>query len=210
MRILKARFRSGRGFLDAFKEDLQAGGLFCPTTKALGENDPIVVELHFPELPNKMMLRGRVVWWRASLPRLRIRAGAMVAFHEEEQEKVQFIRDVAENHAVRQPIRRRHTRIPIELKVRWRLAESSVHSECLVRDLSVGGALLETHEALEVGDEVILEVITPGSAIPIPIAGRVAYRGPFGCGVRFMYRNGGGSHRLREVVRRIVGSDEAD
>ena len=58
-------------------------------------------------------------------------------------------------------------------------------------------------------DEIILEVNTPHSELPIPIAGRVTYRGSAGSGIRFIYRNGGGSQRLREIVRRLVGASEA-
>ena len=96
MLILKTRFRSKREFLEAYNEDLPNGGLFCPTTRALEENDPVVVELHFPGLPNKMLMRGEVVWWRSALPRLRVRAGAMVTFLEDEEQKRDFILATAE------------------------------------------------------------------------------------------------------------------
>jgi Tfp pilus assembly protein PilZ len=203
MLILKTRFRNKSEFLEAYNEDLPNGGLFCPTTRVLQENDEVVVEVHFPGLPNKMMLRGQVVWWRSALPRLRVRAGAMVTFLEEERDKRDFILRSAEGDS-QNAIKRRHPRIPVELEVRWKAGDDSDFRKALLRDISIGGALLVTEEQLQPGDDVVVELITPGGASPIPIAGKVTYCAESGAGVRFTYRDGGGSQRLREVVRRLI------
>jgi Tfp pilus assembly protein PilZ len=203
MRILKARFRDRREFLEAYNEDLPHGGLFCPTTSALDEDEPVVAEIHFPGLPNKMMVRGKVVWWRAALPRLRVRAGAMVAFSEPERDKRDYILEIASGQRT-DGTKRRHARIPIEMAVRWRRVDEPSLRESQLREISVGGALLLTEEKLAQGDEVILELTTPGGAQPISITAKVTYAGAAGCGLRFIYRDGGGSQRLREVVRRLV------
>ncbi len=203
MRILKARFRSTRDFLEAFQEDLPHGGLFCPTTKSLNKDEEVVVEVHFPELCNKMMLRGKVVWWRSALPRLRVRAGALVAFPEEEQGKTDFILAAAEGQ-VTEAVKRRHPRIPVMVPVQWRPSDSTQLRESELLDISVGGALLVTGEQLEVDSEIILELTIPGGATSMSIAAKVTHMGDMGAGVRFLYRDGGGSQRLREVVRRLV------
>jgi Tfp pilus assembly protein PilZ len=208
MRILKARFRDRREFLEAYNEDLPNGGLFCPTTTALDEDEAVVAEIHFPGLPNKMMVRGTVVWWRAALPRLRVRAGAMIAFAELEKEKKDYILEVASGRR-NDGIKRRHARIPIEMPVRWRRTEETSLRDSHLREISVGGALLLLDgEKLAAGEEVILELTTPGGAQPISIVARVTYAGSAGAGLRFIYRDGGGSQRLREVVRRLVMSAE--
>jgi len=207
MLILKTRFRNKSEFLEAYNEDLPNGGLFCPTTRALQEDDPVVVELHFPGLPNKMMMRGQVVWWRSALPRLRVRAGAMVTFLEEEREKRDFILKLAEG-GNSEAIKRRHPRIPVEMDVRWRTSESPSFKQGRLRDISIGGALLVTEDQLSPEDEVVIELTTPGGASPIPIAGKVTYNTEMGVGVRFQYRDGGGSQRLREVVRRLLSDEE--
>jgi len=73
-----------------------------------------------------------------------------------------------------------------------------------ISEVSVGGALLKTDEVLELGDEIIIEMTTPGGSVPISIAGKVAYRCEGeGSGIKFLYRDGGGSRRIREVIRRI-------
>jgi Tfp pilus assembly protein PilZ len=208
MQILKARFRNTRDFLEAYNEDLPSGGLFCPTTRALDENEPVVVEIHFPGLPNKIMLRGKVLWWRGALPRLRVRAGAMVAFEEPEQEKKDFVLEIASGQRA-SGIKRRHARIPISMKIQWRHADASALYESELHEISIGGALLVTEETLQMGDELILQFITPGGAIPISITGKVTFQSPAGSGIRFIYRDGGGSQRLREVVRRLINIDES-
>jgi Tfp pilus assembly protein PilZ len=166
-----------------------------------------VVELHFPGLPNKMLMRGQVVWWRSALPRLRVRAGAMVTFLEEENQKRDFILATAEGQN-QDAIKRRHPRIPVEMSVRWRQGDSPRFQESVLRDISIGGALLVTEQPLDEDEEIILELTTPGGASPIAIAGKVTYRTDAGVGVKFIYRDGGGSQRLREVVRRLLTTGE--
>ena len=64
-----------------------------------------------------------------------------------------------------------------------------------------------TEEQLEIGEDVLVELTMPGGASPISIATQVAYRTPLGYGLKFIYRDGGGSRRLREMVRRLVDSE---
>lgn len=203
MDILKTRFRSKRGFLEAYNRDLPNGGLFCPTTHVLPKDAQVFVEIAFPGLPNKIIMRGKVLWWRTALPRLRIRAGAMIAFVESEKEKNDFILEIASDKRT-QVSKRKHTRIPIEIPVQWRPSDSPLFRESKLCEISIGGALLITNESLRIGDEVVLEFTTPGGAFPISIAGKVTYRNNVGVGLRFFYRDGGGSQRLREVVRRLL------
>jgi len=206
MRVLKARYRDKQGFLEAYDEQLETGGVFCPTTQSLEEREEVVVEVHFPEMPNKMMLRGTVVSWRPALPRLGVRAGAVVAFSSEEADKVGFILEVAAGQR-KDATKRKHTRLPIERPVRWRRANSVDFEQAALREISIGGAQLVTTDMLEMDEDVVIELVMPGGASPISIATKVTYKTPAGYGLRFMYRDGGGSRRLREMVRRLVDAD---
>jgi len=49
----------------------------------------------------------------------------------------------------------------------------------------------------------VLELLPPGGAAPMPITGRVAYHTSSATGLKFIYRDGGGSRRIRELIRRI-------
>lgn len=205
MHVIKARFRDTQAFLDAYNAELPRGGLFCPTTKPLERDEEVLVEVNFPNLPNKMMIRGIVLAWRAALPRLGVRAGAMVAFDAAEEDKKNFLLAVA-NGKRTGAVKRRHARLPIELPAMWRPPNSAEKKKARLRDISIGGAQLITDAALELENDLVLELIVPGGAKPIQIAAKVSNQTPGGYGVSFIYRDGGGSRRLREVVRRLINA----
>ncbi len=201
MQILKVRYRTNEEFLENFSAQ-GSGSLFCPSTTPRNQGEQLIVDINFPALPNRVMLLGRVRWWRNALPRFRVRAGCQVDFLPSEEAKVRFIEAVAKGNLT--PHKRRHVRIPVQLPVRWRPVGSLEYREGQLGDISVGGAFLEASTPLPVGTEVLLDLTVPGSEAPISLAGKVAYtlKGQ-GNGIKFLYRNGGGSRRIREVLRRV-------
>ncbi len=204
MHILKARFHGRDELAEAYHlEDNGGGKLFVPTTTTLQPKEEVIIELVCDGLPNKVLMRGTVQNWRPALPRLRVRAGAEVSFAAEEDEKWRFILDAL---AGKQPMarKRKHTRIPIEVHVRFRPPGNLEFKEGILSELSVGGALLrQPCPKFEAGSELVLEILPPGGQTPMNIIGRVAYFAPAGIGLRFIYRDGGGSRRIRELIRRI-------
>lgn len=202
MEILKVRFRTNEEFRENYNGELPNGGLFCPTTTPLEENQEVIIELSIPTLPNKVLIRGRVLQWRPALPRLRVRAGATVEFSDDEQEKRDFILETIAGTRGPTP-RRRHTRLPVSVPVRFRTTDEAAFVESELTEISVGGAMLNSVE-LPLDIDVILEITPPGAVSPIAISGRTTYHGPTGgTGLKFIYRDGGGSRRLRELVRRL-------
>ena len=203
MQILKARFRGRDDFMEAYQADRPHGALFVATTTPLDTSEDVIVELVCDGLPNKVLIRGTVVAWRPALPRLRVRAGATVAFAPEEEEKRRFI--LAALAGELKPPKRKHTRIPVAVPVRYRLPGSADMSNGQLSEISVGGALLMAPNQGEItlGTEVVLEILPPGGQAPMPITGRVAYHASNGNGLKFIYRDGGGSRRIRELIRRI-------
>lgn len=207
MRVLKARFRDIQSFLEACNTDLPFGGMFCATTQPLEREEEVLVEVRFPGLPNKMLLRATVMDWRSALPRLGVRAGAMVAFVEEDEEKNNFLLEVARGKRTG-AIKRKHARLPIEMPVRWRLSHATDPQQAQLRDISIGGAQLVTEHDLDVDSDLVLEIVVPGGAQPIQIAAKISNKTEGGYGVRFVYRDGGGSRRLREVMRRLIHQND--
>jgi Tfp pilus assembly protein PilZ len=202
MQILKARFRGREDFLQAYQTDRPAGALFVATTTPLETSEDVIVELVCDGLPNKVLIRGTVVAWRPALPRLRVRAGATVEFAPEEEEKRRFILAALAGEV--QAPKRRHSRIPVAVPVRFRLPGSADEQTGQLTEISVGGALLKAPiESPPLGTEVVLEILPPGGAATMEIAGKVAYHTPSGIGLKFVYRDGGGSRRIRELIRRI-------
>jgi Tfp pilus assembly protein PilZ len=201
MQILKARFHGRDEFLEAYQPEPPNGGIFVATTTPLEADENVIVELVCDGLPNKVLIRGTVLAWRPALPRLRVRAGATVAFLPEEDEKRRFI--LAALAGELSPPRRKHTRIPIAVPLKYKIPGSADTMPGELTEISMGGALLKTKQQLPLGSEVVLAVMPPGAAAPIEIAGRVGYLAPNGLGLKFVYRDGGGSRRIRELIRRL-------
>src|SRR4051812_45950465 len=65
--------------------DNAAGTIFVPTTDEVEPASNVIVEVASALLPNKVLIRGTVQSWRPALPRMRVRAGATVIPHPDEQ-----------------------------------------------------------------------------------------------------------------------------
>jgi hypothetical protein len=201
--ILRVRCHNLDEFEEHFLPDLPNGGAFCPTTTEIAPGTAVVVELACNGLPNKVLIRGTVLSWRPALPRMRIRAGATVEFEEAEAPKRDFVLQTMRGD--RAPTRRRkHTRIPIGIPVKVRENNQLDFTDAELREISVSGGLLTGPIQPAVGIDVVMEIAPPGSEAPFDLSGRVVYHaGPNQTGVKFLYREGGGSRRLRELVRRF-------
>lgn len=203
MNILRVRCRSAEDFRSHYNTDHPDGVIFCPTTTELVPETPVVIEIACKGLPNKVLVRGVVMSWRPALPRLRIRAGALVRFAPEEAGKRDFVLQTLTGTRQSGP-RRKHTRIPIGLGVRVRLGSAPTAIEAELREISVSGGLFAASVQPPIGADVIVEIVPPGGVAPMSISSRVLYHaGPSQTGVKFMFREGGGLRRLRELVRRF-------
>ena len=206
MRILKARYQSGEDFLRHYQPSLNGGGLFYPTREAIPVGEPLVVEIRFPGLANKQMVRGFVAWRRAGKHRTKLRAGLGVEFHHAEARRRDFLISVAKGEIV-DMVTRRHRRLPVQLVANWRVVYDRETRHSHLEDIGPGGAFLRTTNFLPPGTEVVLEVTPPGSLRPLDIAGKVAWtrhtEGEEGIGIEFKTRDAGGTRRLKELVRRL-------
>lgn len=206
MVILKLRIRSTDEWRELAPSESVADPIFVPTTDALEAGQAVIVEVASQLLPNKVLIRGTVQSWRPALPRMRVRAGATVELGSDEQAKVTFLNEVLSGRRT-DVQRRRHHRLPVQVSVRYRIANSPGTVDAELTEIGVGGALLATQNPLPLETELTLEVVPPGATAPIPIAGRVSYHVPSGgTGLRFVSRDGDGDRRLRELIRRLRAS----
>ena len=210
MKILKLRIKTADDWQAVVgRPDPSADGsatIFVPTTDPMAAGDDVMVEVTSPSLPNKVLIRGLVSAWRPALPRLRVRAGATVQLPAAEAHKRSFVDDALSGRRTDVP-RRRHDRFPVTVAVRYRIGQSPEQFTGELSEVSAGGAMLNTSTPLPLGTEVILEVTPPGSAAPMTISSKVSYHTPSGGrGLKFVYRDGDGSRRLRELVRRLVAT----
>jgi len=201
MEILRAKFRGQSDFMSAYDVDHPSGAIFVATTHEYDPGAEVLVEVSCDALPNKLIFRGTVLKWRPATPRLRVRAGATIEFAAEERDKRQFLLSALAGQV--SPPKRKHSRLPVELPVTLTTPGSGDRADGTVTEISVGGALFRSSTTFPIDSEITLELTPPGAELPMSIAGRVAYHSPLGSGVRFMYRDGGGARRLRELFRRL-------
>jgi len=206
MVILKLRIRTADEWRELAPSDSVTDPVFVPTTDELEPQQSVIIEISSQLLPNKVLVRGTVQAWRPALPRMRVRAGATIGLASDEQTKLTFLHEVFAGNRT-DVARRRHLRLPVHVAVRYRLANSANLVDSAISEIGVGGALLTTAEPLPIDTELTLEVVPPGGAAPIAIAGRVSYHVPSGgSGLRFVSRDGDGDRRLRELIRRLRAS----
>jgi hypothetical protein len=206
MVILKLRIRTADEWRELAPSASAAEPVFVPTTDEFEPQQAVIIEISSQLLPNKVHVKGTILSWRPALPRMRVRAGATIEIASNEQGKLTFLHEVFSGKRTDVP-RRRHHRLPVSVLVRYRLTNSSSYVDCAVSEIGVGGALLTTPEPLPIDTELTVEVMPPGAAAPIAIAGRVSYHVPSGgTGLRFVSRDGDGDRRLRELIRRLRAS----
>jgi hypothetical protein len=206
MVIIKLRIRTRDEWHDLAPSPLVSDPIFVPTTDELESGQSVIVEVASQLLPNAVLIRGTVQSWRPALPRARVRAGAVVELGGDEQAKLTFLNEVLSGRRT-DPPRRRHNRLPVSMGVRYRLANTAELVDCEVSEIGVGGALLNTTTPVPIDTELTLEIVPPGAAAALAIAGRVSYHTPpGGTGVRFVSRDVDGERRLRELIRRLRAS----
>ncbi|MBA3540964.1 MAG: PilZ domain-containing protein [Deltaproteobacteria bacterium] len=206
MIILKLRIRSADEWRDLVPGESVGEPIFVPTTDEIEPGQCVIVEVASQLLPNKVLIRGTVQSWRPALPRMRVRAGATIDLAPDEQTKLTFLNEVMSGKRT-EVSRRRHHRLPVSVACRYRLTNTPAFVESEISEIGVGGALLTTESPLPIDTELTLEVVPPGAAAAIEIAGRVSYHVPTGSsGLRFVTRDGDGDRRLRELIRRLRAS----
>jgi Tfp pilus assembly protein PilZ len=165
------------------------------------------VEVRFPGLSTKTVLRGRVAWRRRGRHRSKLRAGVAIEFFAEEARKREFLLRVARGDSV-QLAKRRYRRVPAEIGVTWRKKDDPHVVQGVLDNIGLGGAYVRTIEEAKPGMDIILAFSPPGAARPVELEARVAWcvaggPGSAAIGVQFKARDVGGVRRLKEVVRRV-------
>lgn len=174
------------------------------------------MEVRFPGLGAKTVLRGRVAWRRRGRHRSKLRAGVGIEFLPVEATKRDFLLRIARGERERDALpKRRHRRVPAEMRVTWRLKEEPHLATGTLDNIGLGGALLRTAVSAPVGRDIIVSLSPPGAVRAVEVEGKIAWcvsvdAGGVCIGVQFRARDVGGVRRLKEVVRRVeLGSPGA-
>ena len=214
MRILRLRYRTGAELLEDYQPSMLHGGLFHATREQIPVGEGVILEVTFPELAERVLLRGFVSYRRAGRHRGEgrpgQRAGVGIELLASERGKRDYLLQVARGE-LRQPVApRRHRRLPVEVPVDFRVREGRERHVATLDDIGPGGAFIRTRELHAAGTPVVLSVVPPGAEAPLLIEARVAWArqapGEEGLGVEFRCRDTGGLRRLKELCRRLETS----
>jgi Tfp pilus assembly protein PilZ len=204
LRKIRCHYSSSEAYIEALDAAGEPNALTVFTTDSFEPGEEVLLEVYFPGLPGKMMVRAIGQEWHPARPRLRVRAGGVLRCTGTEWRKLEFLKEVGSGVIELAP-RRRHVRLPVMVEVRWRRQNSTEFAVAALSEISEGGALLLTRQPPEQEEEVIVEIMPPGSERPLEVLAVVRNTSnPDGVGVEFLARDMGGVHRLREVIRRLV------
>jgi len=204
LRKIRCHYPSSEAFGEALRATGEPNALQVFSTDPFEPGEEVLLEVYFPGLPGKMMVRAIGQEWHAARPRLRVRAGGILRCNDTEWRKLEFLTEVGSG-SIQLTARRRHVRLPVMVEVRWRRQNSTDFMIAALSEISEGGALLLTREPPIQGEEIIVEIMPPGSERPLEVLGIVRNTdNPDGVGLEFLARDMGGVHRLREVIRRLV------
>jgi hypothetical protein len=199
MRILTVPFLSSAEFLSHFSEKNGDGALFCRTRTELEPDEQVLLEISFPGLPNRALVRGSVVTRVAG-------RGSWVAFDAADSSTRDFLVGIAQGQLAVTAVERAHDRFPAELPVAFAL-DDGVPAESQTADVSASGAFIrcahaEGQSGPAVGTRVKLTLAAGSDAQPLELQGEVTRAKADGFAVQFEPRSGENNRRLRALLRR--------
>lgn len=202
MRLVTLAFPSASAFLSAYADEVLT--VRTRTDATLGEQ--LLVEISFPGLPNRALLRATVDGLLIDEEGLRVRLS------DEDASTRDFMLAIAQGQ-LKVSTHRDHKRFPAALEVRYS-ADGGEMQTAVIDDLGAGGTFVLTPTPPSAGARVALIISAPDGRT-IAANGLVAWvkTGPAagaGFGVDFDPIEGEDGRRLRALLRRASESAEVD
>lgn len=196
MRIVTATFPDPAKFLESYSAAHEGGAIFYRTRMDLRLGEDVLVELSFPGMPNRALLRATIAAFDA------VGQGAWIRFSRDDESTRDFVLALAHGEVqVTTKVSRRHARFPVELPCDWKVDGSPDRVLSYTEDLGAGGAFVRTLTPPPVGTQVRLLL---GE---LRIRGHVAWiradEQASGMGVRFLEPTETDTRRLREMLRHV-------
>ncbi len=205
-KILQARYTEGKDFLNDVDPDHGPGGTIRYQTKIpLKINEQVVLEVIFPELPSRVLLRGRVGSIQTSSP-----LAAVVNISTEDVEQREFLEGVARGEIdPASSVGRRYYRLPLEVPVDWQVSGEGDVVISSTDDVSGGGVQIRTQNPPPVDTEIVLLLsLDDHKEKQLRIPGRVAWvrqdESFSGMGIRFHAESTEEKKKLRDLLRRSM------
>jgi len=202
MRLITLAFPSAAAFLTAYEDGVITAS--TRTDAVLGEQ--VLVEISFPGLPNRALVRAAVDGLLIDEEGLRVRVS------DEDASTKDFMLRIAKGE-LKMSAHREHKRFPASLEVGYK-PDDADEQRGTVEDLGAGGTFVRTQSPPAVGTRLTLTISVPADK-PITATGVVAWvkTGPgsnAGFGVDFDALEGDDGRRLRNLLRRASETGEVD
>ena len=206
MKILFAAFKSADDFLGRLEVSRDAGNglISVPTRARYRMGEPVILEIAFPGLPNRVLIRANAR--DAQEPKPADDATFEVASGEEH--KRDFLVAVAAGRANASWLRK-HRRFPVRLPARFVADGENVplRGDAETEDLGSGGLFLKTTRSLPEGTRVTVVLDPCDGSAEMEFSGRVVYTrgedGNTGIGVQFDRLTTDDNKRLRRLIRDV-------
>ena len=217
MRILRAKYPAGADFMNDIIVEEDLGRKIRYTTKIpLEVKEGVILEVLFPALPNRVLLRGKV----ADIEKKGDESVALIEVNPEDDEALDFLGERATAPQVQDPKKRKHDRVPMGIPVDWQVNGSGDVIISATDDVGGGGVQIRTLSPPPVGTELTLKIsLNPTSRETISVPGKVAWVKQDeqfqGMGVEFLPTESEDKKPLRDLLNNIlsegdVGNDSSD
>ncbi len=204
MRLVTLAYATADELLGSYDE--RDGGTVSVQTRTDGTiGEKLLVEISFPGLPNRALLRAMVT-------SITFEHGLRFVIDEADATTRDFMLAIARGDNVVVAAHRDHARFPTALHARWSVTGGGSLGDAatIVEDLSAGGAFVKTDHPPDVGAEVDLTIDVPDGPA-LETAGHIAWvrhgKAP-GFGVDFDELRGDSGRRLRALLRRASETAE--
>jgi Tfp pilus assembly protein PilZ len=207
MKILFATFDSADQFLarlDLEGAGATSAGKMKVTTKArFDAGEPVVLEIGFPGLPNRVLMRATFVGASASEAEFQVLSS--------EDHKRDFLVAVASGRAQAKAQKRLHRRFPMRLPARFVVDGQDVplRGDATTDELNAKGLFLKTARSLPEGARVTVVLDPCDGSAEMEFSGRVIYtrkdkdEDESGVGVQFDKLTTDDRKRLRRMIRDV-------
>jgi Tfp pilus assembly protein PilZ len=194
MRLVTLAYETKQEFLTSYHP--ADGGTLSTRTRTDGTiGEDVLIEISFPGLPNRVLVRAQVMG-------IAFEHGLRFAFAPADATTRDFLLQVANGEVSLEVVHRDHARFPAALHASWAVS-GGVASPTLVEDLSAGGAFVRADAPPAVASEVELSITAPGGETLVA-RGTVAWlrqgKNP-GFGVEFGELAAETGRKLRAMLR---------
>ena len=181
------------------------------TARALKPREAVILEVFFPALPNRVLLRGTVSGYEEGTDE----GVVHLTINPEDEGALDFLCEQATSGPPdrKKPTIRKHERVPMGIPVDWQVEGSGDVIISATDDVAMGGLQIRTLSPPPVGTELTLKIaLDPATREMVSVPGKVAWVKQDeefqGMGVEFTPTESDEKGPLKELLDKILSANE--